>query len=126
MTADPDAALKEALVAVRRFSPALAELTESTLFGEVLRRPGLDPRERALVTLSALIASGNVEQLRFHGPRAVACGLGRDEIAELVLQLAFYAGWPRAMSALAVLDEVLRAGDGEPVANAAAQGLDAV
>ncbi len=113
MSIDPDAGLAAALVAVRRFSPALAEVTERTLFGEVLRRPGLSPRERALTTLSALITSGNVEQLRFHGPRAVHAGLRRDEIAELVLQLAFYAGWPRAMSALAVLDEVLPAVDAQ-------------
>lgn len=111
--AEPDAVLADALNAVRRFSPALAELTEGTLFGDVLRRPGLSPRDRALATMSALIAGGNVEQLRFHGPRAAACGVGRDEVAELVLQLAFYAGWPRAMSALTVLDEVIPAADAE-------------
>ncbi|WP_307833400.1 carboxymuconolactone decarboxylase family protein [Pimelobacter simplex] len=118
MTAETDAALAEALVAVRRFSPGLADMTETTLFGDVLSRPGLSPRDRALATLSVLIAGGNVEQLRFHGPRAAACGVDRDEIAELVLQLAFYAGWPRAMSALTVLDEVLPVGGIEPQENA--------
>lgn len=109
MSAEPgtDAALAQALVSVRAFSPKLAELTEATLFADVLDRPGLPSRDRALVTLSALVAAGNVDQLRFHGPRALTCGVTRDEVAELVLQLAFYAGWPRAMSALAVLAEVL-------------------
>lgn len=126
MTGDPDAALDEALddalVRVRRFSPALAELTETTLFGQVLRRSGLSPRDRSLATLSALIVSGNVEQLRFHGPRALACGLRREEIAELVLQMAFYAGWPRAMSALTVLDDVLRAAEEDVAENAGPSG----
>ncbi|WP_232221714.1 carboxymuconolactone decarboxylase family protein [Nocardioides sp. J54] len=102
-----EADLGRALVAVRAFSPRLAELTEEVLFGDVLARPGLAPRDRALATVSALVAGGNVDQLRFHGPRALACGVSRDELAELVLQLAFYAGWPRAMSALGVLAEVL-------------------
>ncbi len=121
-----DAALAEALVAVRRFSPTLAEVTEKTLFGEVLRGPALTPRDRAVATLSALIASGNVEQLRFHGPRAVSKGVTREEIAELVLQLAFYAGWPRAMSALVVLDEVLPTPNEGDVESATSRGLDAV
>lgn len=114
MTAERDEALAEALVAVRRFSPELAELTEKTLFGDVLARPGLSQRDRALATLSALIAGGNAEQLRFHGPRALASGLSGAEIAELVLQMAFYAGWPRAMSALSIFAEVVPAAGEKP------------
>ncbi len=101
--------MQEALAVVRRFAPKLAEVTVDTLFGDVLQRPGLDARDRALITVSALITGGHVDQLRFHGPRARALGVSRAELAEVVLQLAFYAGWPRAMSALAVLDEALAA-----------------
>lgn len=102
-----DQHLAEALDAVRSFSPKLAELTADTLFGDVLSRPGLTPRERSLATVAGLIASGNVEQLRFHAPRALALGVTRDELSELTLQMAFYAGWPRVMSAVTILNEVL-------------------
>ncbi len=112
MNTEVEPGLHEALAGVRRFSPELAEVTEQTLFGNVLRRPGLTPRDRALVTVSALVAGGHVDQLRFHGPRAQRLGVSREELAEVVLQLAFYAGWPRAMSALAVLDDVLSATTG--------------
>lgn len=88
-------------------SPALAEITDRVLFGEVWERPGLSARDRSLATVAALVTGGNVEQLAFHLPYAVGNGVTRDELIEMINHLAFYAGWPRAVSALNVVREAL-------------------
>ncbi|MGE0210900.1 MAG: carboxymuconolactone decarboxylase family protein [Parvibaculaceae bacterium] len=90
-------------------SPALAELTNRVLFGDLWRRPDLSPRDRSLVTMAALIAIGQPEQLPFHANRAMDNGLTRTEAAEIPAHLGFYAGWPRAMSAVPVLEKVFAA-----------------
>lgn len=87
-------------------APALAGYTDEVLFGDVWRRPGLTPRDRSLVVVSALIAGGNTEQLRGHLTRALDNGVQPAELSEAVTQLAFYAGWPRAVSAVNVLAQV--------------------
>ena len=92
--------------AVAPTAPALADLTNRVLFGDLWQRPDLAPRDRSLVTLAALIAIGQPEQLPFHANRAMDNGLTRDEAAEVPAHLAFYAGWPRAMSAVPVLQRV--------------------
>jgi 4-carboxymuconolactone decarboxylase len=79
-------------------SPKLAELTDDVLFGDVWARPELAPRDRSLVTVAALIAGGNTEQLAAHIPLALKNGVTEAELAEVITHLAFYAGWPRAMS----------------------------
>jgi 4-carboxymuconolactone decarboxylase len=71
------------------------------LFADVWERPGLDPRDRSLITVAALIALARVEQLPFHLGRALQNGVSREEIGEIITHLAFYAGWPAAMSAAA-------------------------
>ena len=93
--------------AVAPTAPALADLTNRVLFGDLWQRPDLAPRDRSLVTLAALIAIGQPEQLPFHANRAMDNGLTRDEAAEVPAHLAFYAGWPRAMSAVPVLQRVV-------------------
>ncbi len=101
---------KQASVAqqlVGDFAPKLAELTDDVLFGDVWAREELSPRDRSLITVAALIAGGNTEQLPGHLNRAKANGLSESEIAEVIIHLAFYAGWPRAMSAVKVAREVL-------------------
>ena len=90
------------------FAPKLAELTDDVLFGDVWERPELSPRERSLVTVAALIANGNTEQLAGHLSRAKENGLTESELAEVIIHLAFYAGWPRAMSAVKVAREVFK------------------
>lgn len=90
------------------FAPKLAELTDEVLFGDVWARPELSPRDRSLVTVAALIANGNTEQLVGHLNRAKANGLTETELAEVIIHLAFYAGWPRAMSAVRVAREVFK------------------
>ncbi|WP_421869895.1 (R)-mandelonitrile lyase [Pararhizobium sp.] len=85
---------------------ALADLTNRVLFGDLWQRPDLSARDRSLVTMSALIAIGQPEQLPFHANRAMDNGLSSAEASEAVTQTAFYAGWPRAMSAVPVLQRV--------------------
>ena len=89
------------------FAPKLVELTDEVLFGDVWERPQLSKRDRSLITCSALVAMGKTEQMNFHFPRAIENGVTRDEIVELITHLAFYAGWPSAMSAMARAKELL-------------------
>jgi 4-carboxymuconolactone decarboxylase len=92
--------------AVAPTAAALADLTNRVLFGDLWQRPDLSARDRSLVTMSALIAIGQPEQLPFHANRAMDNGLTRGEASEAVTHIAFYAGWPRAMSAVPVLAKV--------------------
>ncbi len=89
------------------FAPALVDYTDRVLFGQVWTRPQLSPRDRSLATVAALISGGNTEQLEFHLPHAIHNGLSREELVEVITHLAFYTGWPRAMSALAVAKRLL-------------------
>ena len=90
------------------FAPKLAELTDDVLFGDVWARTELSPRDRSLVTVSALIANGNTDQLPSHLRRAKANGLSETELAEVMIHLAFYTGWPRAISAILVAKDVFK------------------
>jgi 4-carboxymuconolactone decarboxylase len=88
-------------------APKLARLTDSVLFGDVWARPGLSRRDRSLVTVSALIAMNRPDQLRSHLALARENGVTRDELIEAITHLAFYAGWPSAVTAIGVAKEVL-------------------
>ena len=87
-------------------APKLAELTDNVLFGDVWERPGLSKRDRSLVTVSALIAMNRPDQLRSHLVRAHENGLTQEELIEAITHLAFYAGWPSAVSAISVAKDV--------------------
>ena len=87
-------------------APKLAQLTDDVLFGDVWARPGLSPRDRSLVTVSALIAMNRPDQLRSHMARARDNGVSKDELVETLTHLAFYAGWPNAVTAAGVAREV--------------------
>ncbi len=87
-------------------APKLAELTDSVLFGDVWARPGLSQRDRSLVTISALIAMNRPDQLRAHLARARANGVTQEEAVEVITHLAFYAGWPSAVTAVGIAREV--------------------
>lgn len=88
-------------------APKLAQLTDSVLFGDVWARPGLSLRDRSLVTVSALIAMNRPDQLRSHLALARENGVTSDELIEAITHLAFYAGWPSALTAIGVAKEVL-------------------
>ena len=91
------------------FAPKLVDLTDRVLFDDVWARPDLSPRDRSLITCAALIATGKAEQLQFHIPKALDHGVTGDEVVELITHLAFYAGWPSAMSAVTVARAVFEA-----------------
>ena len=91
---------------VAPIAPDLARYTDDVLFADLWRRPDLTPRDRSLITVAALIARGQLDQVPFYLNRAMDDGLTQTQAAEVVTHLAFYAGWPRAMSALPVLQAV--------------------
>jgi 4-carboxymuconolactone decarboxylase len=91
---------------VRQVIPRVIELTETLLYPDIWERPGLSKRDRSLITVAALVAMYRPEQLKGHTERALANGVTREEISELITHLAFYAGWPSAMSAARVVKQV--------------------
>ena len=101
MSKEPTAAGKM----IGDFAPKLVELTDRVLFGDVWERKELSKRDRSLVTVAALIALNRPDQLRFHLQRAVENGVKKEELIEAITHLAFYAGWPSAMSAIMIAKE---------------------
>ncbi|MCX4392038.1 carboxymuconolactone decarboxylase family protein [Streptomyces sp. NBC_00053] len=95
--------------AIGDITPKLADLTDQVLFGDVWERDGLSPRDRSLVTVTALIALYRSDQLGFHLRLALENGLSRTELSEAITHLAFCTGWPNAMGAAARLKAVLDA-----------------
>jgi len=89
-------------------APKLVDLTEKVLFGDVWERPGLSKRDRSVITVTALVAMNRVEQLPFHLRRALDNGVTKDELVELITHLAFYSGWPTAMSAMGLAKEAFK------------------
>ena len=89
-------------------APKMAELTDNVLFGDIWERPGLSKRDRSLVTVSALIAMNRPDQLRSHLALARQNGVTEVELVEAITHLAFYSGWPNAVSAVAVAREVFK------------------
>lgn len=92
---------------IRAFAPKLMELTDQVLFGDVWERPGLSKRDRSLITVAALVALYRTNELPFHIVRARENGVSQDELVELFTHLAFYAGWPNAMTAARIAIEQL-------------------
>lgn len=93
----------------QRIAPGLASLTDDVLYGDVWMRPELSPRDRSLVTISVLIATGKTAQLAGHLGRALTNGVTPGEASALLAHLAIYCGWPNAVSALEVYDQVYKA-----------------
>lgn len=88
-------------------APRLTEITDDVLFGDIWRRPGLSPRDRSLVTVASLISLYRTNELPFHLNKALENGVTRDELVEVITQLAFYAGWPAAGTAIGLARQVL-------------------
>ncbi len=102
MSKEPSAAKKM----IGDFAPKLVELTDRVLFDDVWERPELSKRDRSLVTVAALVALNRPDQLRFHLGRALENGLKKEELIEVITHLAFYSGWPNAMTAVMTAKEV--------------------
>ncbi|MFD3308645.1 carboxymuconolactone decarboxylase family protein [Streptomyces sp. NPDC058656] len=96
--------------AIGDIAPKLADLTDEVLFGDVWERPGLSPRDRSLVTVSTLVALYRTDQLGFHLAKALENGVTREELVEAITHMAFYAGWPNAMSAVTQLKDLVENG----------------
>ena len=92
--------------AVRDVVPDLIGYSERVLFGEIWERPGLKKRDRSLIVVATLIALGRERQLVGHLQRALDNGVTKNEISEIITHLAFYAGWPAAMTAALIAEEV--------------------
>jgi len=105
----PQRAVTAAPAQQERIAPGLATLTNDVLFGDVWRRPELSPRDRSLVTISVLIATGKPAQLAGHLGRALDNGVQPSEASGLLAHLAIYCGWPSAVSALDVYEQVYTA-----------------
>lgn len=87
-------------------APKLAELTDGVLYADVWERPQLSKRDRSLVTVTALIALNRPDQLRSHLRLARQNGVTQEELVETITHMAFYSGWPSAVSAVAIAQEV--------------------
>src|SRR5438552_18670545 len=105
-TDKPETAAQKALAEI---ASKLAELTDQVLFGDVWERPQLSKRDRSLITCAALVATGKTEQMAFHFPRAIENGVTQEELVEMITHLAFYVGWPNAMSAVTQAKELFGA-----------------
>ena len=90
-------------------NPKLAEYTDDVLFGDVWERPELSKRDRSLITCAALVALGKTDQMNGHFPRAIANGVTQSELIEMITHLAFYSGWPTAVSASLKAKEIFGA-----------------
>ena len=103
MSKQPTAAQKM----IGDFGPKLVEPTDRVLFDDVWERKELSKRDRSLVTVAALVAMNRPDQLRFHLNFAVQNSVGKEELIEAITHLAFYSGWPSAMSAIMIAKQVL-------------------
>jgi 4-carboxymuconolactone decarboxylase len=97
---------KGAQTLIGEFAPKLVELTDGLLFDDVWERKELSKRDRSLITVAALVAMNRPDQLRFHLNYAVQNGVNQQELIEAITHLAFYAGWPNAMSAILIAKEL--------------------
>lgn len=93
--------------AARAFTPKLAALVDDVLFPQVWADPTLSPRDRSLVTVTALIVGGHHDELPAHLRRALSNGVTREELAAIITHVAFYAGFPAAISASAAAQSTL-------------------
>jgi len=86
--------------------PKLRQVRDAVLYGDIWERPQLSKRDRSLITVAVLTASRSTEELRGHLARALDNGVTREELAEAITHVAFYAGWPAAVNAGRVLKDV--------------------
>ncbi|KND28350.1 MULTISPECIES: carboxymuconolactone decarboxylase family protein [Streptomyces] len=93
------------------FAPELVRLTDDVLFGEVWASESLSQRDRSLITVATLVALYRADQLAFHLPKALENGVTKGELVEAITHIAFYAGWPNAMSAITQLKNIVEGAD---------------
>ena len=101
--------VKTAREKARKVAPKLIDLSEKVVYGDVWERTELSKRDRSLITVASLMSMYRPEQLRLHLQRALDNGVTQEEIGELITHLAFYSGWPTAMTAATIANEVFEA-----------------
>jgi 4-carboxymuconolactone decarboxylase len=99
--------------AIGDIAPKLASLTDDVLFDDVWNRPELSARDRSLITVAALVAGGDADQLPHHLGRALDNSVTQTELLEAITHLAFYVGWPKAMTAVTLARKVFDASEAE-------------
>jgi len=88
-------------------APEFARLTRDFLFGDIWERPGLSQRDKSLITVTCLVALNRIEQVDFHLRKAFENGLTKEELVAAITHIAFYAGWPTAVSGFSHLKKVI-------------------
>lgn len=106
LAAENDKPQSRAQLLLGKTAPKLAEVTDQVLYGDIWERPELSKRDRSLITVAALIAMNRPDQLRSHLKIAHQNGVSEQEIGEVITHLAFYAGWPSAVSAAGIAGQV--------------------
>lgn len=96
-TVQPPAA---SIAKMKELSPSFGKLTEEVLFKDIWNRPGLSARDKSLITISVLLATGRNDQAESHIQLGLENGLTENEIESAMTQIAFYAGWPSAVVGL--------------------------
>ena len=91
---------------VGEVAPKLAQLNDELLFGDIWERQQLSKRDRSLITCTAIVAMGKTEQMKSHFPRAIANGVTKEELVEMFTHMAFYSGWPSAVTAVLNFHEI--------------------
>jgi 4-carboxymuconolactone decarboxylase len=100
------------VAALREFAPDMADLLVDFPYGDIYSRPGLDPKSRQLATIAALTVLGDANhELTIHIGSALRCGCERSEIIEVIMQMAIYGGFPRALSAIAAAKSAFQIAD---------------
>ena len=100
--------------AARAFTPKLAQFVDATLYPQIWSDPAMSPRDRSLITVAALIAGGHSEELPAHLRRAVSNGVTQEELSAAITHLAFYAGFPAAITASAIANATLNESEQQP------------
>ncbi len=98
---------QKAMDDLKAVAPEFAKLTQDVLFDDIWKRPGLTQREKSLITVTCLVALNRIEQVDIHLKRALENGLTKEELVAAITHIAFYAGWPPAVSGLAHLKKVI-------------------
>ena len=98
---------QKAIDDLKAIAPEFARLTQDLLFGDIWARPGLSPRDKSLITVTCLVALNRIEQVEFHLKKAFENGLTKEELVAAITHIAFYAGWPSAVSGFNHLQKVI-------------------
>ena len=98
---------QKAIDDLKAIAPDFAKLTEDFLFGDIWNRPGLSQRDKSLITVTCLVALNRIEQVDIHLEKALKTGLTKEELVAAITHIAFYAGWPAAVSGFSHLKKII-------------------